>query len=89
MNKCIRLIPPFEDKDVEKYFVLFTRAAKTRQWPMEIWPWLLQSVFTGKAQDAYASLTPERSVDYNHVKAAVLGAYELVLEAYRKTFLKN
>lgn len=53
----IRLIPPFSERDVDKYFVLFERVATTLKWPKEIWPLLLQCVFTGKTQEAYASLT--------------------------------
>ncbi len=48
VNKCIRLIPPFSERDVDKYFVLFERVATTLKWPTEIWPLLLQCVF--KAQ---------------------------------------
>ncbi len=44
----------------------------------------LQSVFTGKAQEAYSSLSVEDAMDYLTVKNAVLRAYELVPEAYRQ-----
>ncbi|XP_073732325.1 uncharacterized protein [Misgurnus anguillicaudatus] len=86
VNKCIRLIPPFSERDVDKYFVLFERVATTLKWPADIWPLLLQCVFTGKAQEAYASLSPEASLNYNQVKSAVLRSYELVPEAYRQKF---
>ena len=86
INKCIRLVPPFGGMDVDKYFILFERVANTLKWPRHVWPLLLQCVFTGKAQDAYASLSPELSLDYAKVKAAVLRAYELVPEAYRQKF---
>lgn len=86
VNKCIRLIPPFTEKDVDKYFVLFERVAATLSWPKNVWPLLLQCVFTGKAQEAYASLSPEDSLVYDKVKSAVERAYELVPEAYRQKF---
>ncbi len=86
VNKCIHLIPPFSERDVDKYFVLFERVATTLKWPTEIWPLLLQCVFTDKAQEAYASLSPEASLDYDQVKSAVLRSYELVPEAYRQKF---
>ncbi len=41
----------------------------------------LQSVFTGKAQEVYSSLSVEDAMDYLTVKNAV---YELVPEAYRQ-----
>lgn len=65
-------------------FVLFERVAKTLNWPKYVWPLLLQYVFSGKAQEAYASLC--FSLDYEKVKAAVLRAFELVPEAYRQWF---
>ncbi|XP_056441423.1 uncharacterized protein LOC130378840 [Gadus chalcogrammus] len=86
VNKCIRMIPPFNGKDVDKYFILFERTADTLKWPKNVWPLLLQCVFTGKAQEAYTSLSPADSLDYDKVKAAVLRAFELVPEAYRQKF---
>lgn len=86
VSKCIRLIPPFDEKDVDKYFILFERVANTLKWPRDVWPLLLQCVFIGKAQEAYASLSTELSLDYGVVKTAVLRAYELVPEAYRQKF---
>ena len=46
----------------------------------------MQSTIVGKAREAYAALTIEKSSQYNLVKAAVLKAYELVPEAYRQRF---
>lgn len=76
---CIRLIPLFCERDVEKYFVLSERVLT---WPKEVWTLLLQCLFSGKAQEAYATLSPELILDYDKVKAAVLRTYELVPEAY-------
>lgn len=86
VNKCIRLVPPFSENDVDRYFVLFERVARTLNWPEDVWPLLLQCVFIGKAQEAYASLSPEDSLKYDKVKTAVERAYELVPEAYRQKF---
>ncbi|KAL0174042.1 hypothetical protein M9458_030010, partial [Cirrhinus mrigala] len=52
-------------------------------WPMSIRIVMLQTVITGKAQEAYAALTMEDRKDYDKVKVAILKAYELVPEAYR------
>lgn len=82
VNKCIRMIPPFNGKDVDKYFVLFERTADTLKWPKMVWPLLLQCVLTGKAQEAYTSLSPADSLDYDKVKAAVLRAFELMPEVW-------
>ena len=43
---------------------------------------LLQSVLVGKAQEIYGSLSVEQSSNYEHVKEAILKAYELVPEVY-------
>ena len=86
VNKCIRMIPPFNERDVDKYFILFERVAGTLKWPRDVWPLLLQCVLTGKAQEAYASLSPNDSLEYDKVKTAVLRAFELVPEAYRQKF---
>ena len=40
----------------------------------------------GKAQEIYGSLSVEQSSNYEHVKEAILKAYELVPEAYRQKF---
>ncbi len=80
----MKLIPRFEGKDVECFFLFFERVADARNWPDGERMFMLQSVFTGKAQEAYSSLSVEDATDYLTVKNAVLRAYELVPEAYRQ-----
>uniref|UniRef100_A0A8C5CMP6 CCHC-type domain-containing protein n=1 Tax=Gadus morhua TaxID=8049 RepID=A0A8C5CMP6_GADMO len=82
----IRLVPPFAEKNVERYFAHFERVATVSDWPIHAWTSLLQSVLVGKAQDAYASLNIEDVKDYEKVKGAILRTYELVPEAYRQRF---
>ncbi len=82
VGRHIKLVPPFSEKDVEK----FERVATTSKWPKNVWTLLLQSVLIGKAHEAYSALSLERSTDYDEVKAAILKAYELVPEAYRQRF---
>ena len=62
------------------------KAAREENWPKESWVLLLQSVLVGKAQEIYGSLSVEQSSNYEHVKEAILKAYELVPEAYRQKF---
>lgn len=47
---------------------------------------MLQCVLSGKAQEAYSSLSLEDSSSYAKIKSGVLKAYELVPEAYRQRF---
>ena len=82
----IRLVPPFQEKEVDKYFTHFEKVADSLNWPKESWVLLLQSVLVGKAQEIYGSLSVEQSSNYENVKEAILKAYELVPEAYRQKF---
>ena len=82
----IRLLPPFQEKEVDKYFAHFEKVADSLNWAKDSWVLLLQSVLVGKAQEIYGSLSVERSSNYEHVKEAILKAYELVPEAYRQKF---
>ena len=85
-TKKIRLVPKFEEKEVDKYFLHFEKIAESLKWPKESWTLLLQSVFVGKAREIYSSLSIEQCQNYDAVKKAVLKAYELVPEAYRQKF---
>lgn len=82
----LRLMPKFNEKDLDTFFPLFERVAGTCEWPDTERTLLLQCVFTGKAQEAYSALSSEDSKVYGKVKAAVLKAFELVPEAYRQRF---
>ena len=85
-SRHVRLVPPFNEKEVDKYFQHFEKVASNLEWPTKSWPLLLQSVIKGKAQEAYSALSLEDSGKYEVVKAAILKAYELVPEAYRQKF---
>ena len=86
VSKQIRFVPPFQEKEVDKYFLHFEKVATSLMWPKEVWMVLLQSVLVGKAREVYSAMTVEQSAQYDHVKQAVLKAYELVPEAYRQKF---
>ena len=81
----IRLVPPFQEKEVDKYFAHFEKVVDSLNWPKESWVLLLQSVLVGKAQEIYGSLSVEQSSNYEHVKEAILKAYELVLKLIDKS----
>ena len=86
VTKQARLVLKFEEANVDGYFAHFERTALNLGWPKECWSMLLQTVLTGKAQRAYATLPTENCADYDLVKAAVLKSFELVPEAYRQKF---
>ena len=85
-TKNIRLVPKFEEKEVDRYFLHFEKIAESLKWNRESWTLLLQSVFVGKAREIYSSLSIEQCQNYDAIKKAVLKAYELVPEAYRQKF---
>ena len=86
VTKHIRLVPPFQEKEVDTYFLHFEKVAENLKWPKEHWTLLLQSVVIGKAREIYTQLSLEQSSDYDKVKEVILKAYELVPEAYRQKF---
>ncbi|KAL2078779.1 hypothetical protein ACEWY4_026464 [Coilia grayii] len=86
ITRNIKMVPPFSEQDVDRYFHHFERVAMSLKWPRETWTLLLQCVLVGRAQDVYSSLSIEQSLSYDIVKSAILRAYELVPEAYRQRF---
>ena len=86
VTKFIRLVPPFQEKDVDQYFLHFEKIAENLKWPKEFWCLLLQSVFVGKAREIYSQLSVVQASDYDLVKGLILNGYELVPEAYRQKF---
>ena len=86
VSKHIRFVPPFQEKEVDKYFLHFEKVATSLVWPKDVWMVLLQSVLIGKAREVYSAMSVEQSEQYDNVKQAILKAYELVPEAYRQNF---
>ena len=89
VTKHIRLVPPFQEKEVDKYFLHFEKVAENLNWPKEHWTLLSQSVLIGKAREIYIQLGVEQSHHYETVKELILKGYELVPEAYRQKFKKK
>ena len=86
MSNQIQFIPPFQEAEVDKYFLYFERISSSLEGPKEIWTLLLQSVLLGKTQETYSALSVDHSSDYDVVISAILKAYELVPEAYHHKF---
>ena len=47
--RFIKLVPPFQEADVDKYFLHFEKVASNLKWPKVYWVMLFQSVLVGKA----------------------------------------
>ena len=86
VTRYVKLVPQFNESDVDKYFQHFEKIAKNLHWPENVWSTLLQSALKGKAQETFAALSVDDSSDYDVVKSAIQKAYELVPEAYRQKF---
>ena len=41
VTKHIRLVPPFQEKEVDKYILHFEKVAENLKWPKEHWALLL------------------------------------------------
>ena len=86
VTKHIRLVPPFQEKEVDQCFLHFETVTENFEWPKEHWILLLQSVVIDKAREIYTQLSLEQSSNYDTVKELILKAYKLVPEAYRQKF---
>ena len=86
VTKHVRLVPDFDDTDVDRYFQHFEQVALNMDWPRDKRASLLQTKLKGKACDALAALSVEEARNYGTVKNVVMQAYSLVPEAYRQKF---
>ena len=86
VSRQVRLVPQFQEQEVDKFFLHFEKVATSLHWPSESRTMLLQSVLVGKAREVYSALSVEQSADYEIVKREILKTYELVPEAYRQQF---
>ena len=71
ISKQIRFVPPFQEKEVKKYFLHFEKVATSLEWPKEVWTLLLQSVLVGKVREVYSSMSVEQSAQYDLVKSTI------------------
>ena len=63
LTKYVKLVPQFNESDVDKYFQHFEKIAKNLHWPENVWSTLLQSALKGKAQETFAALSVDDSSD--------------------------
>lgn len=86
LSNMIRFLPKFNERDPDIFFSLFEGIANDLGWSDSERTLLLQSVFTGKAQQAFISLSVSERKNYQCIKDAVLRAFEQVPEFYRQRF---
>ena len=64
VTKQVQFVPPFQETEVDKYFLHFEKVASSLSWPKQVWTLLLQSSLLGKAHEAYSALSIEQSSDF-------------------------
>jgi len=86
VESAIKLIPKFNEHDIESFLISFEKIAMLNAFPEDKYAAILQAHLTGKALKVFTELTAEECQDYPTLKAALLNAYAVVPEVYRKRF---
>ena len=81
-----RMVPKFDSSDLENYLLSFERICAVNSWPKQHWSAILQTQLTGKALKVFAELSEQDCSNYDVLKKALIVAYELCPEVYRKRF---
>ncbi len=71
--RSMLLVPKFDEREVEKYFLIFEKVAESVEWPRDMYCLFLQSVLTGKAKDVYSALSTVQCANYGLVKKETMG----------------
>ena len=88
VTKHIRLVPPFQEKEVDKHFVDFEKVAENLNWPKDHWTLILQSVLIGKAREIYKELGVEQS-NKVIIMRLLKNLFSKVMSWYQKHIDKN
>ena len=80
----VKLTKLTEADDIEAYLTTFERMMAAYEVEETRWVYKLAPQLTGRAQQAYAALTPEASGTYDEVKEAIVRRYDITDETYRQ-----
>lgn len=86
VEAAVKLVPRFNENDIESFLVTFEKIAQLNAWPENKYAAVLQAHLSGKALKIFSELTTEQCQNYQTLKAALLTAYAVVPEVYRKRF---
>lgn len=75
-----------EGDDIKAFLAVFERVMTAQEILKERWAYMLAPQLTGKAQQAYATLSATNAGDYDAVKEAILIRYDISTETYRQRF---
>jgi len=74
------------DHEIETYLVTFEKIATINKWPKAHWTAVLQTQLKGKTLRVFSELSDNDCKDFEKLKKALLAAFELSPEVYRKRF---
>ena len=63
-----KLIPKFSEGEIGKFFNQFEKVAIQLGWSEDLWVIIVQSVFIGKAQLVYSTMSEHDSANYHKSK---------------------
>ena len=87
IESAAKLLPKLgSEQELEVYLITFRKIASLNNWPKERWSAILQTQLKGKALRIFAELPDSVVQDFDQLQAALLAAYELSPEHYRKKF---
>ena len=81
VDTAIKLIPKFNEHDIESFLISFEKIAELNAFPKDKYAHL-----TGKALKVFTELSVQQCQEYKALKEALLTAYSVVPEIYRKRF---
>lgn len=86
-DTAAKLLPKLvSEQETETFLITFEKIANLNKWPKENWAAVLQTQLKGKGLKVFSELSLKECGDYEILKKAILTAYELCPEVYRKRF---
>jgi len=86
VDTASKLITKFNEHDIELFLVSFEKIAQLNGFLKDKYAAVQQAYLTGKALRVFTELSVDECQDYPTLKAALLTAYAVVPEVYRKRF---
>ena len=82
------LLPSFVDEkdNLDKYLLRFERYASVAKWNRSTWATQLSPLLTGKTVEVYNRLWPEKVMDYERLKVALMKRYDFTEHGYHEKF---
>ena len=81
-------LPAFVDgrDDLDNYLLRFEKYATVAGWDKEAWATQLSPLLSGWVLEVYSRLSPDKAMDYERLKLALLKKYDLTEFGYRRRF---